>query len=186
MAFELVDRDNSGGLSRREFAQAIINVGIVRDERDARAEWAAVDVDQSGVIGWDEFKKLAPRLRSISSSPAKVDGESPTLTSSASRSSSLSPAKTEGGWPTPPGPAAASVPTPDVSAVTGADPAASAEHATPVSSSFALPTPLVADSPATWLRPRPTAAAGVASGMFAGVGVVGSHSARDAIASGSA
>ena len=158
VAFELVDRDNSGGLSRREFTQAIINVGIARDECDARAEWAAVDVDQSGVIGWDEFKQLAPRLRSTSSSPAKVDGESPTLTSSASRSSSLSPAKTEGGWPTPPGPAAASVPTPDVSAVTGADPAASAEHATPVSSSFALPTPLVADSPDTWLRPATASA----------------------------
>ena len=64
-SFLLADTDASGHLSRWEFTQALLAVGVVQNESDARLEWARCDRDASGHIEWEEFRQLGQRRKAL-------------------------------------------------------------------------------------------------------------------------
>jgi len=60
-AFKDADRDNSGSISKREMFDLLQNLGI--DRHSSRMKlFRGFDVDDDGVITFDEFKKIAAAL----------------------------------------------------------------------------------------------------------------------------
>ena len=62
-AFVLADRDGNGQLSRWEFTQALLAVGVAEDEEEVQLEWMVADADDSGSIEWGEFCALGKRRK---------------------------------------------------------------------------------------------------------------------------
>jgi len=63
-AFESIDADASGGISRDELASAVAQLGIARSESELAAVVKAVDDDRSGTIEFEEFAKLLAQVNS--------------------------------------------------------------------------------------------------------------------------
>ena len=71
-SFVLADRDRSGQLSRREFTLALQAAGVIKNESEAREEWARVDADNSGTIDWEEFRALGQRCQVLACLPERL------------------------------------------------------------------------------------------------------------------
>ena len=48
-------------------------VGLAKDDREAHTEWLAADVDHSGYVEWEEFKRLGRRKRQLAELGSKLD-----------------------------------------------------------------------------------------------------------------
>ena len=58
-AFKLTDKNWDGELDLEECKEAFLDLDLVSDEADVEYYFEQLDVDQSGALGWDEFRRLS-------------------------------------------------------------------------------------------------------------------------------
>ena len=90
-AFNQYDRDQSGKLDHKELREALALAGITLDPEAARRTLAKYDVDQSGLMEFDEFSRLCSALSSEFDSEWTIDGWLKSLSLPAGVSAALTP-----------------------------------------------------------------------------------------------